>query len=330
MINTLQLNCNHLIIHAPNIHTGGGRTLLLALLSDLKTTQQGILIIDQRFELPDNIPAAFSIKQISATFWGRFKAELLLKQLATPQSNVLCFGNLPPLFKLSAKTSVFFQNRLLLKGEPIVGFNLWTHSRIIIERHWFKWFSSHADEIITQTQSMQIATQKQLNHPNVSIATLLPNMNTLKTKPQQAIYDFIYVTNNLPHKNNEKLIEAWCLLAKEGLFPSLHLTLDNNKHIEKMKTYYKLNIQCLGKLPHKQLLESYQNYRALIFPSLCETIALPLIEAKNAGIAVLVSDLDYAQAIIVPDELFNPTSAVSIMKAVKNFINQRRFPILNI
>ena len=145
--------------------------------------------------------------------------------------------------------------------------------------------------------------------------------------------DFVYVASGESHKNHRQLVEAWCLLAKEGLFPSLKLTLDSahfaelSSWIEKKIEKYRLNVENVGNLPHAQIKQLYDQVDALIYPSTFESFGLPLIEATQAGLPVLASELDYVRDVLDPEQTFDPESAVSIARAVKRFLGLDEQPL---
>ena len=144
---------------------------------------------------------------------------------------------------------------------------------------------------------------------------------------------FLYVASGEPHKNHRKLIDAWCLLADEGLYPSLKLTLDNDNFkdlcdwITKRTRDYQLSIENKGILTPGQLKIIYKKASALIYPSKIESLGLPLIEARQAGLPVLASELDYVRDVIDPEQSFDPESAISIARAVKRFIGEAEAPL---
>ena len=146
-------------------------------------------------------------------------------------------------------------------------------------------------------------------------------------------FSFVYVASGEPHKNHRRLIEAWRLLAAEGLFPSLCLTLDKthftelSKWVDEMKHRYKLNIENVGVLPDINIVQLYGRVSALIYPSTFESLGLPLIEARQAGLAVLASELDYVRDVIDPEQSFDPKSVNSIARAVKRFMGVDELPL---
>lgn len=139
-------------------------------------------------------------------------------------------------------------------------------------------------------------------------------------------FDFVFVASGEPHKNHRQLVEAWCLLAEQKLYPSLCLTLDKSVSaelcvwIDEKKDKHGLKLENAGLLPHSQVLELYTQAGALIFPSRLESFGLPLIEASQAGLPVLAAELDYVRDVLDPIETFDSDSPVSIARAVKRFL----------
>jgi glycosyltransferase involved in cell wall biosynthesis len=150
-------------------------------------------------------------------------------------------------------------------------------------------------------------------------------------------FDFVYVASGEPHKNHLLLIEAWCLLAEEGLFPSLCLTLDKSRfvglcqEIELMRQRYGLKVSNSGELSHQDVLTLYKRAGAAIYPSKFESFGLPLIEARQVGLPVLASELDYVRDVLDPEQVFDPDSSMSISRSVKRFMgmNEKPLPLLN-
>lgn len=106
----------------------------------------------------------------------------------------------------------------------------------------------------------------------------------------------------------------------------LKLTLDKDRFsdlcswIEQQTGQCRLNIVNLGNLPHEQVKELYAQVSALIYPSNFESFGLPLIEARQAGLPILASELDFVRDVIDPEQTFDPESAISIARAVKRFL----------
>ncbi|MDA9221646.1 glycosyltransferase, partial [Methylophilaceae bacterium] len=74
-----------------------------------------------------------------------------------------------------------------------------------------------------------------------------------------------------------------------------------------------------GYLIHSEIIKLYNQSNALIYPSLLESFGLPLVEASQLNLPILASELDYVRDVIDPIEVFDPTSPISISRAVKRF-----------
>jgi len=123
------------------------------------------------------------------------------------------------------------------------------------------------------------------------------------------------------------------LLAEEQLYPSLNLTLDRQiftdlcTWIEQQIAQHQLKISNKGDLPREAVTQLYGRVNAMIYPSTFESFGLPLIEARQAGLPILASELDYVRDVIDPEESFDPKSPLSIARAVKRFMLKAEQPL---
>jgi glycosyltransferase involved in cell wall biosynthesis len=338
---TLEVRAGKLYIHATNVHQGGGKSLLLSIIQALPRPGSAVLVVDSRMSLPDGMPENTQIKRVSASVLHRAKAEKWLARNVQPQDIVLCFGNLPPLFKLRGHVAVFIQNRYLVDKVSLKNFSMKIRCRLAVERLWFSGRAVNADEFVVQTPSMKAAllssgcvvNQSVHVRPFANVPDDCRKVSRENNEPGHKRYDFIYVASGEAHKNHRRLVEAWCLLAEQGQFPSLCLTLDEDKSaalydwINERKFQYGLKLENVGSLPHGQVIQLYAQARALIYPSQFESLGLPLIEARQAGLPVLAAELDYVRDVIVPEQSFNPESPVSIACAVKRYFGIVDMPI---
>jgi hypothetical protein len=54
---------------------------------------------------------------------------------------------------------------------------------------------------------------------------------------------------------------------------------------------------------------------------------LPLIEAHEAGVDILASEMDFVRDVVDPVQSFNPFSPISIAKSVKRYLKVTEFPL---
>ena len=329
-----------LFIHATNVHQGGGLKLLTAIIKNLPGGVRLFLSLDDRLPLTNIIPEDACVKRVRPSILNRLLAEISLAKNALSNDVVFCFGNLPPLFKLRSRVVVYVQNRYLIDDVNLEGFLFKIKLRLMTERIWFYCLASHVDEFIVQTPSMKSILDARIKKtipvsviPFVSDLSGYNRKTKVSKKSKDKVFDFLYVASGEPHKNHRKLIDAWCLLADEGLYPSLKLTLDNDNFkdlcnwIIKRSRDYQLIIENKGILTPAQLKFVYKKASALIYPSKIESFGMPLIEARQAGLPVLASELDYVRDVIDPEQSFDPESAISIARAVKRFIGEAEAPL---
>jgi len=213
-----------------------------------------------------------------------------------------------------------------------------------MERLWLSKRMKNVDEFVVQTPTMKrLLVQKTGGKIPVRILPFMAELRGYSRKMSQPVllenseFDFVYVASGEPHKNHRRLLEAWCLLADEGVFPSLCLTLDEArfatlcKEIEVKRQQHGLKVKIAGELSHQDVLALYTKAGAAIYPSTFESFGLPLIEARQAGLPVLASELDYVRDVLDPEQSFDPESSVSIARAVKRFMgkDEQTLPLLN-
>lgn len=313
-------------IHAPNVHTGGARSLLIEIFSLINSKNYRI-ILDTRFHLENNYKS-LNIQFVKPNIFSRIFVELYLYFKCSKNDTILCFGNLPPLLK---KKKVFvinyYQSPFIIQSRSLSFFNLKTKIRIIYERIWIFLCRNHVDLFVVQSDTVlneikKYCSQKIITFPFISKRK---TYTTSKSSPENRD-GFIYVSSGEPHKNHPTLIQAWEELARMDLYPTLKLTLCPRinssllEFIANKSIQYNLNIINLGLLHHNDVAKHYLNSQALIFPSKYETFGLPLYEAFELGLPILASEKDFVRDIVKPDQTFDPESSKSIARAVERFI----------
>ena len=320
---------SRLFIHAINVHKGGGAVLLCDLLQAVPADVETILHVDRRFDVPTDLPGNIRVERVEPTLLGRFAAERRLAGKVAPADRVLCFGNLPPFFKLRGEAVVFLQNRYLVDPcAPLVALPFKPRIRLLLERTWLRTRRLNASQYIVQTESMQRLAEQQLGVSASRVPFVPQEILTQVGGSIRQRFDFLYVASGEAHKNHVALIEAWCRLADDGIFPSLVLTLSPDSDpilcaCVEQAVARGLLIQNVGVLPRERLLPMYSAAGALIYPSSFESFGLPLIEARRAGLPILAPELDYVRDITDPDQTFDPQSPVSIARAVRRHLDGR-------
>jgi len=317
------------LLYAPNVHTGGGKVLLLPLLELLREANDVLFILDSRLELPFNLVG--DVHRVDPTLTSRFRMELMLRHLVSPSMLLLCMGSLPPLFVREGVQHVFVQNRYLVNDVPLNNYTIRMRFRISLERLWLRSRATQVRRFIVQTPTMQLLVKRTLG-VSASVLPFIGNVGpahgSLVHKVSKLKYDFLYVASGELHKNHKNLISAWAIMATDGLRPSLCLTLDENNSpslcawVNEAIEKYDLNVSVIGECAHSEINDLYRQSGALVYPSLLESFGLPLIEAAIFGLPILGSDSSYVTDVVEPSGVFNPNSPQAIAEVVRSCNNE--------
>lgn len=317
------------VLYAPNVHTGGGLVLLQALLGAWPAGSPLRLFLDARNEPRVQIPEGAAVHWVAPTALARLKGEFAARRAAGPDAILFCFHGLPPVLPSRARVVVFLQNRNYLRGVRLSQFPLPTRLRLIFERTIGRCFRHRVSEYVVQTPTMRREVLDWLGAaervPPVRIAPFVADITVGDTAVQTERtrqWDFVYVADGVAHKNHRRLLEAWRLLAEDGLRPSLVLTLGPRDKVLAQELLavadrHGLRVENRGELTREGVAALYAQAGALVFPSFGESFGLPLIEAANAGLPIVASELDYVRDVCVPVQTFDPGSATSIARAVR-------------
>ena len=325
------------VLFAPNVGSGGGLVLLRALLDADWCGRNVTAYLDSRARdhftvLPHNIAVVWC----KASLFGRLRAELGLARLLTAEHVLLCLHNLPPLLPTPATIYCFVQNANLVGLIPPKSQGPRLRLRYLVERAIARLGKRRIYKYIVQTPTMRAALLRWYGSgpPQVIVKPFLDKeklqvVGASMPAPESRRWDFMYVSDGPPHKNHRRLFQAWRLLAEQGEFPSLALTLHPERDValrqelSVMIEHYALRIEDLGQMPHAHLLQTYHQVGALLFPSLAESFGIPLVEAASAGLPILAPELDYVRDVCDPTETFDPHSERSMARAVLRFLREQ-------
>ena len=126
----------------------------------------------------------------------------------------------------------------------------------------------------------------------------------------------LYPARPWPHKNHERLLEAFGLLRRER--PELRLVLTGGGHESRA---YPDGVEARGLVPGDELVSLYRRAAALVFPSLYEGFAFPPLEAMASGCPVAAADSGSVGEVCGDGaRLFDPTAAEAIAAAVDDVL----------
>jgi glycosyltransferase involved in cell wall biosynthesis len=333
------LAARRVLVSAFGINTGGGLVLLEALLPALRDSLRAIALDARLATRALPIDAQVSKSLVPRSFLRRFLALRALATQAREGEVLLCFNSLPPLVRPRCRVINYVHAPHFAGLHRGIRYAPLTRLRTIIESLWFRAGLRNCDEIWVQTRTMAAAIKSA--HPGARVVVIpfvdeelrstLPASPAAPPAGDCSRFSFFYPADSVGHKNHRQLLAAWQLLADEGLSPRLELTLTGAELAAcvaglRIAASPPGNVVLLGRLPRSAVLEKLRGCSALMFPSLAETLGIPLLEAAALGVPVLASERDFVRDICAPRESFDPASPRSIADAVRRFMGVARPP----
>jgi len=306
-----------LLIDSLYINNSGGLHLLEYLIFELD--KSGIafhLLADSRCKgVLDHIGSIHYMKASLYNKWKWYQRDL------STYSAVLCFGNIPVPRKLDIPVFTYFHNINLLSLHNLPSskefFKSW------LKRSILKYYKSNTDYWLVQTSNTKAELIRHLKE-NENRVLLMPFFNLPDTLCNMSASphgdDYVYVANYTGSKQHEALLSAWILLHERKIDKVLHLTVPESQvfFLNKVREAQKRGVRIVnhGFLPFEEVINLYAKSKAIIYPSLNESLGLGVVEAISAGCDVIGANLPYIHTICKPSEVFDPHSADSIADAV--------------
>lgn len=303
-------------IEASQINVGGGRTLLLDLLDHLQREGRAVVVWSGYPEMYQELTERYnSNSKIDIRYTTGWQT---LQRYMQKRSSVLFFCSLPP-FVPCAHSLTYVHNRYLVE-EGAQGlsakYRTWGHS--IKHKLYTLWLSRCLKNTHVACQASDI--QEGLQRRYGCTAEVMPFYRIPEMGHDEVAkaYDFCYVALGAEHKNHRTLLKALELLdADTPLSIALTVPTDDTPElyaeVEACKSRLRnVRLDNLGRSSRSEVLRLYQQSRCLVFPSLLETLGLPLIEAHEMGLKVLASDLPYVYNSIENVATFDPYKAEDI------------------
>ncbi len=318
-------------LQAFGINAGGGLVLLKDLLL-FAPLNFDYVFLDVRVKgLIDEEVVPYKVIWVKKSLFSRFVASMKLRLLSNKKSITFCFNSLPPPLKTKGFVITYVHAPHFVDMHLGISYNLKTRIRIEFERLWFSLFNANSNEFWVQTNSMKMALGKKIPlnkirvNPFIDSDLLNIKANFSEKRKESAIssseLNFFYPAELVGHKNHVNLLRAWIFLKNDGVNAKLFLTLSSlelnrlvvSHNLEKLPLE---NIICLGRMSRNEVIVKMSESTALIFPSLIETLGLPLIEAQFLSVPILAPERSYVREVCVPDETFDPLDYRSIGGAV--------------
>ena len=127
----------------------------------------------------------------------------------------------------------------------------------------------------------------------------------------------LYPANAWPHKNHERLFEAFALVRRER--PGLRLVLTGAQHD---RLTLPEGVESRGHVPLEELVRLYRTAAAVVYPSLYEGFGMPCLEAMACGAPVAASNVASLPEVCGDAAVYlDPASVSSIADAIRRVLD---------
>lgn len=233
--------------------------------------------VSSSYRASRTMPGRIAAMSRAAAFPGKLKRELEIERLEAihfPLSVML-----PPLRRPPAATSV-------LDIQHEIYPNFFSRAELAYRKLVYGWTVKRSQIVITISEYAKQALVERLGlEPEaVRVIYLAVDHELFRPGTEQREPFLFYPANRWPHKNHERLFEAFALLRRER--PELRLVLTGLGHEQGELPE---GVQALGHVPLDELASLYRRASCLVFPSLYEGFGQPPLEALASGCPVAVS-----------------------------------------
>lgn len=176
--------------------------------------------------------------------------------------------------------------------------------------HYVKWSLKSHTSVVVQTEIVKRLFTKRYHFPNERVFVAFPDVEKINIESvnpfeyEPNTFNFIYPATSPTYKEHVTLARALQAMNDDNLRSCIriHLTINENEREDLRNFIYmaglQYNIVFHGPIPHEQLFSMYKSADGLLFPSVIETIGLPLLEAAAFGLPVLANDLEYVKDVL--------------------------------
>ncbi len=346
-----------IVINATSVVQGGALTILHQFLGSIKEydpINKYFLITSlqsDRFDTLLNVSILKTDRQswIERLYWDFIGFRLFCKKLELVPDIIISFQNTAVRFPSIPQIVYFHQNLALFKHKWSI-FNrrervmfFYSNFYIFFVR---RYINSNTKFVVQLESTRQICISK-LKINSDQIVVVKPDISIVR-KPDLFANGFSDTTINLfypsydyPYKNHKIIIQALALLKKRNYisYSKLNIFFTLNKEesawiLSLIKKYdVEHAITFVGKLSYKEVIKLYATSDALVFPSFIESFGLPLLEAAQFGLPIIVSDLPYSREVLQGYEgsvFVNYDDALGWSNSIEKVTKRERFNPLNI
>ncbi|MGY0408944.1 MAG: glycosyltransferase [Polaribacter sp.] len=307
-----------ILIDSLHINNGGGKVLLDYLVEEIESQKINVFyLFDSRCSNSyKNIPNNKKL-YLKATLLNRF---IFYNKKKNKFTKVLCFGNIPPPVKQNIPVFTYMHQLMFINVSK--EFSTFKQLMFKLKSLILRFLKTYTNYWLVQGEIVRIGLAKRyaIDKEKINCLPFYPDADLINKNEIRDLNSFLYVSSGEPHKNHNRLIEAFCKMFDRLKTGRLILTIDKvvypilSEQIEEKKREG-YSITNLGFIDRSSLIKAYNKAEYLFFPSLEESFGLGIIEAIGCGCKVIASDLPYIKQICKPSIKFNPFIVNSIEQA---------------
>ncbi|MGL5903663.1 MAG: glycosyltransferase [Cetobacterium sp.] len=309
-----------IVVNNPAARSGGALTILKEFLdkvSTLKCNRKFFVIVSLE-ELKKYETDKIKVLVISAqgfksrVLWDNFGLKKYLQErkimpnlfISIQNTGVNLNKNIPQIIYYHQPLSIVnLKWNILKKNERLY----WMYKNIypiFIKQHLNK-----VKKVIVQTEWVRDGFSNKFKYPIKNIILIRPEIKKIDVDSIRIIpknkFRIFYPAAPLIYKNHRVIIEALGLLKKENpeLIEKIEciFTFSSGENSELDNLIRKLElesiIKLIGKISYEKVLEYYKSSDLLVFPSYLETFGLPLEEAQQFNLGILVGEFPYSREV---------------------------------
>lgn len=250
------------------------------------------------------------------------------------------FQNIP--IRTKIKQIVYYHQSLPLSDTLFSPFNKETRVLYLYQKFYglfFKLNKRYISHLVVQANWIREKISGKFGVENNKIEVIAPQVEIFKyislefnkIRPVENV--FFYPANAYTYKNHLIIIKALNYLG--SVYIKKHrikvvFTINNSEsnYLQSMVLNYNLQdvVSFIGRIPRADVYSLLIKSKALLFPSKLETYGLPLKEARQLGVFIVASKLDYATEVLEGYEykrLCSPDSAKEWASAIKEIIENK-------
>lgn len=175
-----------------------------------------------------------------------------------------------------------------------------------------KLFLNKQTYVAVQTEDIKKRFARRYNFSEERIGVFFPEVEKIDVETvepyiyENDTFNFFYPSMGASYKEHTTLVYALERIYTEHKDMArrirIHFTLtkDDNKELTKCirELGFDGNFVFHGNIPHEQVLSMMKAGNGLLFPSVIETLGLPLLEAASLGTPVIANDMGYAREVL--------------------------------